>query len=112
VAPEIVAAQHAARPLDGKTLANLAKGFADAIPEGEFSVAALQGCACPFFVPPSSLSCCCLVRSLLAVMMMYLPRFFFLRAYPLCTHSFFATPIMTSIRLVTSFLPFASRYRL
>ncbi|KAJ7892609.1 P-loop containing nucleoside triphosphate hydrolase protein [Mycena leptocephala] len=43
VAPEIVAAQHSARPLDGKTLANLAKRFADSIPEGEFSVAALQG---------------------------------------------------------------------
>ncbi|KAJ7090791.1 P-loop containing nucleoside triphosphate hydrolase protein [Mycena belliarum] len=43
VAPEIVAAQHSARPLDGKTLATLAKRFADSIPEGEFSVAALQG---------------------------------------------------------------------
>ncbi|KAJ7648530.1 hypothetical protein B0H17DRAFT_1103021 [Mycena rosella] len=43
VAPEIVAAQHSARPLDGKTLAGLAKRFADSIPEGEFSVAALQG---------------------------------------------------------------------
>ncbi|KAJ7137290.1 P-loop containing nucleoside triphosphate hydrolase protein [Mycena filopes] len=43
VAPEIVAAQHSARPLDGKTLANLAQRFADSIPEGEFSVAALQG---------------------------------------------------------------------
>ncbi|KAF8157437.1 hypothetical protein K438DRAFT_1861539 [Mycena galopus ATCC 62051] len=43
IAPEIVAAQHSARPLDGKTLANLAKRFADSIPEGEFSVAALQG---------------------------------------------------------------------
>ncbi|KAJ7502638.1 hypothetical protein B0H11DRAFT_645371 [Mycena galericulata] len=43
VAPEIVAAQHSARPLDGKTLASLAKRFADSIPEGEFSVAALQG---------------------------------------------------------------------
>ncbi|KAJ6608107.1 hypothetical protein B0H10DRAFT_2166645 [Mycena sp. CBHHK59/15] len=43
VAPEIVAAQHSARPLDGKTLAALAKRFADSIPEGEFSVAALQG---------------------------------------------------------------------
>ncbi|KAK6996860.1 P-loop containing nucleoside triphosphate hydrolase protein [Favolaschia claudopus] len=43
VAPEIVAAQHSARPLDGKTLAELAKRFADSVPEGEFSVAALQG---------------------------------------------------------------------
>ncbi|KAJ7140745.1 P-loop containing nucleoside triphosphate hydrolase protein [Mycena epipterygia] len=43
IAPEIVAAQHSARPLDGKTLAGLAKRFADSIPEGEFSVAALQG---------------------------------------------------------------------
>ncbi|KAF7358110.1 hypothetical protein MVEN_00859100 [Mycena venus] len=43
VAPEIVAAQHSARPLDAKTLANLAQRFADSIPEGEFSVAALQG---------------------------------------------------------------------
>ncbi|KAJ7457828.1 P-loop containing nucleoside triphosphate hydrolase protein [Mycena latifolia] len=43
VAPEIVSAQHSARPLDGKTLAGLAKRFADSIPEGEFSVAALQG---------------------------------------------------------------------
>ncbi|KAJ7752343.1 P-loop containing nucleoside triphosphate hydrolase protein [Mycena metata] len=43
VAPEIVASQHSARPLDGKTLANLAQRFADSIPEGEFSVAALQG---------------------------------------------------------------------
>ncbi|KAF7376913.1 hypothetical protein MSAN_00109100 [Mycena sanguinolenta] len=34
---------HSARPLDGKTLANLAKSFADSIPDGEFSVAALQG---------------------------------------------------------------------
>ncbi|KAJ7198596.1 hypothetical protein GGX14DRAFT_469953 [Mycena pura] len=42
-APEIVAAQHSARPLDGKTLAMLAKLFADSIPDGEFSVAALQG---------------------------------------------------------------------
>ncbi|KAJ7018394.1 P-loop containing nucleoside triphosphate hydrolase protein [Mycena alexandri] len=59
VAPEIVAAQHSARPLDGKTLANLAQRFAESIPEGEFSVAALQGCACffvllPFFVLVSS----------------------------------------------------------
>lgn len=36
-------AQHSAKPLDGQTLARLAKMFADAIPEEEFSVAALQG---------------------------------------------------------------------
>ncbi|TFY65257.1 hypothetical protein EVJ58_g2087 [Rhodofomes roseus] len=36
-------AQHSAKPLDGKTLAKLAKTFADAIPDEEFSVAALQG---------------------------------------------------------------------
>ena len=43
-------AQHSAKPLDGKTLARLAKAFADAIPEEEFSVAALQGCEYPFGV--------------------------------------------------------------
>ena len=37
-------AKHSAPPLDGKTLARLAKKFADAIPDEEFSVAALQGC--------------------------------------------------------------------
>ncbi|KAJ7057547.1 hypothetical protein C8F01DRAFT_319354 [Mycena amicta] len=42
-APEILAAHQGLRPLDGKTLAVLAKRFADGIPEGEFSVAALQG---------------------------------------------------------------------
>jgi mitochondrial chaperone BCS1 len=31
-------------PLDPATLARLAKTFAEAIPDGEFSVAALQGC--------------------------------------------------------------------
>jgi len=36
-------AQHSAKPLDGATLAALAKAFADAIPDEEFSVAALQG---------------------------------------------------------------------
>jgi len=34
-------------PLDPGTLAKLAKEFAEAIPEGEFSVAALQGCEYP-----------------------------------------------------------------
>ncbi|CAK5266908.1 unnamed protein product [Mycena citricolor] len=43
VAPEILAAQHSARPLDSRTLAVLARTFAEAVPEGEFSVAALQG---------------------------------------------------------------------
>lgn len=37
-------AQHSAKPLDGVTLARLAKKFADSIPDEEFSVAALQGC--------------------------------------------------------------------
>ncbi|CCM03890.1 uncharacterized protein FIBRA_06041 [Fibroporia radiculosa] len=36
-------AQHSAKPLDGATLAALAKQFADSIPDEEFSVAALQG---------------------------------------------------------------------
>lgn len=43
-------AQHSAKPLDGMTLARLAKEFADAIPDEEFSVAALQGCEYPFGV--------------------------------------------------------------
>lgn len=43
-------AQHSAKPLDGETLAKLAKTFADSIPEEEFSVAALQGCEYPFGV--------------------------------------------------------------
>ncbi|KZT10943.1 P-loop containing nucleoside triphosphate hydrolase protein [Laetiporus sulphureus 93-53] len=41
-------AQHSAKPLDSATLAMLAKKFADAIPEEEFSIAALQGCESPF----------------------------------------------------------------
>ncbi|KAI0358732.1 P-loop containing nucleoside triphosphate hydrolase protein [Trametes cingulata] len=41
---EIMEAKHSAKPLDGATLAKLAKAFADAIPDEEFSVAALQGC--------------------------------------------------------------------
>lgn len=41
-------AQHSAKPLDGQTLARLAQEFADAIPDEEFSVAALQGCEYPF----------------------------------------------------------------
>lgn len=44
VVPEIAAFQHSVRPLDARTLAALAKRFADVVPEGEFSVAALQGC--------------------------------------------------------------------
>jgi hypothetical protein len=34
--------------LDKKTLAVLAKRFADGVPEDEFSVAGLQGCECLF----------------------------------------------------------------
>lgn len=40
----IAAASHSAKPLDAATLAQLSKTFADAIPDHEFSVAALQGC--------------------------------------------------------------------
>ncbi|KAH9940364.1 P-loop containing nucleoside triphosphate hydrolase protein [Epithele typhae] len=43
---ELLEAKHSAKPLDGATLAMLAKKFADAIPDEEFSVAALQGCEC------------------------------------------------------------------
>ncbi|KAJ8488643.1 hypothetical protein ONZ51_g3441 [Trametes cubensis] len=43
VEDEIMEAKHSAKPLDGATLAKLAKQFADAIPNEEFSVAALQG---------------------------------------------------------------------
>ncbi|KAF8557668.1 P-loop containing nucleoside triphosphate hydrolase protein [Imleria badia] len=39
----ITACQHSAKPLDGVKLAQLAKNFADSIPDDEFSVAALQG---------------------------------------------------------------------
>ncbi|OCH91708.1 P-loop containing nucleoside triphosphate hydrolase protein [Obba rivulosa] len=59
-------AKHSAPPLDGKTLAKLAKKFADAIPDEEFSVAALQGCelsssfvADPFSPRGGGASCCC-----------------------------------------------------
>jgi hypothetical protein len=78
VAPEIVAAQHSVRPLDGKTLANLAKCFADSIPEGEFSVAALQGCACllPCYVVPSA----CRPSAYLPVAVLH-PPFFYLRLH-------------------------------
>lgn len=41
---EVAECKHSAPPLDGKTLSRLAKEFADAIPDEEFSVAALQGC--------------------------------------------------------------------
>ncbi|TFK20759.1 P-loop containing nucleoside triphosphate hydrolase protein [Coprinopsis marcescibilis] len=41
--PEVTARSHSAAPLDKKTLAVLAKTFADGVPEGEFSVAGLQG---------------------------------------------------------------------
>jgi chaperone BCS1 len=40
--------KHSAAPLDTRTLAILAKRFADGVPEEEFSVAALQGCESPF----------------------------------------------------------------
>ncbi|KAI0779603.1 P-loop containing nucleoside triphosphate hydrolase protein [Fomes fomentarius] len=51
VEADILEAKHSAKPLDGATLAALAKTFADAIPDEEFSVAALQGCKCSdFFV--------------------------------------------------------------
>ncbi|KAI9571183.1 hypothetical protein HD554DRAFT_2203657 [Boletus coccyginus] len=43
VEEHIVACQHSAKPLDGIKLAQLAKNFADSIPDDEFSVAALQG---------------------------------------------------------------------
>lgn len=43
---EIAEFQHSSTPLDGATLAKLAKQFADSIPDEEFSVAALQGCEC------------------------------------------------------------------
>ncbi|RDX55258.1 P-loop containing nucleoside triphosphate hydrolase protein [Lentinus brumalis] len=46
VEAEIMDAKHSAKPLDGATLAALAKKFADSIPDEEFSVAALQGCEC------------------------------------------------------------------
>jgi chaperone BCS1 len=44
VEEHLTACQHSAKPLDGIRLAELAKTFADAIPDDEFSVAALQGC--------------------------------------------------------------------
>lgn len=44
VEEEIAAFKHTAPPLDGVTLSKLAKQFADAIPDEEFSVASLQGC--------------------------------------------------------------------
>jgi len=43
VEEHIAACQHSSKPLDGRTLAQLAKQFADSIPDEEFSVAALQG---------------------------------------------------------------------
>ncbi|EGO00466.1 hypothetical protein SERLA73DRAFT_89460 [Serpula lacrymans var. lacrymans S7.3] len=43
VEEHIAACQHSAKPLDAAKLAQLAKKFADSIPEEEFSVAALQG---------------------------------------------------------------------
>lgn len=46
--------------LDPATLARLAKTFAEAIPEGEFSVAALQGCEYSKLLIPSPYSLLCL----------------------------------------------------
>lgn len=46
------------KPLDKKTLALLAKKFADGVPEEEFSVAGLQGCKSSFF-------CCALLPILI-----------------------------------------------
>jgi chaperone BCS1 len=46
---EVAPFQHSAKPLDAATLTELAKKFADSIPEDEFSVAALQGCELIFF---------------------------------------------------------------
>ncbi|KAG1762877.1 P-loop containing nucleoside triphosphate hydrolase protein [Suillus occidentalis] len=43
VEEHLTACQHSAKPLDGARLAQLAKMFADSIPDDEFSVAALQG---------------------------------------------------------------------
>lgn len=43
VEEHLTACQHSAKPLDGVRLAQLAKIFADSIPDDEFSVAALQG---------------------------------------------------------------------
>ena len=41
-----ITAKSKTKPLDRKTLAALAKEFADGVPEEEFSVAGLQGCEC------------------------------------------------------------------
>ena len=47
VEEDIAACAHSAPPLSSSRLAELAKEFADSIPDEEFSVAALQGCECP-----------------------------------------------------------------
>ena len=44
-----ITAKSKTKPLDRKTLAVLAKKFADVVPEEEFSVAGLQGCEFIFF---------------------------------------------------------------
>ncbi|KAH9177300.1 P-loop containing nucleoside triphosphate hydrolase protein [Lactarius sanguifluus] len=49
VEEHVAACAHAAPPLSAARLAQLAKQFADSIPDEGFSVAALQGCECPFF---------------------------------------------------------------
>ncbi len=47
VEEHVAACAHAAPPLSAARLAQLAKQFADSIPDEGFSVAALQGCECP-----------------------------------------------------------------
>jgi mitochondrial chaperone BCS1 len=50
VEEHMAACAHVAPPLSAARLAQLAKQFADAIPDEGFSVAALQGCECPIFI--------------------------------------------------------------
>ncbi|KAI0270734.1 P-loop containing nucleoside triphosphate hydrolase protein [Gloeopeniophorella convolvens] len=49
VEEHVAACAHAAPPLSAARLAELAKQFADSIPDEGFSVAALQGCECSLF---------------------------------------------------------------
>ena len=49
VEEHVAACAHVAPPLSAARLAQLAKQFADAIPDEGFSVAALQGCECSIF---------------------------------------------------------------
>lgn len=46
--PSLLTKKRKNTPLDPQTLSKLAKEFAGAIPEKEFSIAALQGCEYPF----------------------------------------------------------------